>query len=320
MGTIDVEAWQRRLKRTFNEAGIVGPRLADVISMEAAYGDYVREHMTGYGTLADSFESFFYDTLVKALNQYVDKNATKDAPYQPMYFLGQLTVFRSIRAAENLLYLGYPLDGMSLLRDIKDRAVFFAAWISGLTTYYALNALDLLPKEDDLSVEASRTWRGARGKEENRILQLMLRMASGFEESIKRGLQKWEDFFNFEVHGSHFTMAAEFGGWMRGTEPLSIAPVPKDRSAAGYMNRAAEVFWMVHRTLPFLQLSQGAFGQSWAEKWFVLDDSFRLYQRSFEELGKPIATAVRVFIERKFPFTPATIYIERDQTAASVTG
>src|SRR5713226_9228496 len=96
MGTIDTEEWQARLEHTFNEAGIVGRRLADIVSKEAAYGDYVRERMIGYRTLADSFQLFFYDTLVNALNQYVDKNATKDAPYHPFYLVSQLTVFRSI--------------------------------------------------------------------------------------------------------------------------------------------------------------------------------------------------------------------------------
>ena len=52
----------------------------------------------------------------------------------------------------------------------------------------------------------------------------------------------------------------------------------------------------------------------------VLDDSFRLFQLSFEELEKPIATAIRAFVERKFRFTPATIYIERDKSTATATG
>ena len=105
MGTIDVEAWQTRLERTFNEAGVVGPRLTEVVSKEAAYGEYVRQRFNGYRTLADSFQSFFYDTLVHTLNQYRNKNATKDAPCHPLYLVSQLTVFRSIRAAENLYYL-----------------------------------------------------------------------------------------------------------------------------------------------------------------------------------------------------------------------
>ena len=37
MGTIDIAAWQGRLEQTFNEAGILGPRLADA-QLEAANG------------------------------------------------------------------------------------------------------------------------------------------------------------------------------------------------------------------------------------------------------------------------------------------
>lgn len=320
MGNIDVEAWQARLKRTFNEGGVVGPQLSEVVSKEATYSQYVRQRFNGYRTLADSFQSFFYDTLVHTLNQYRDKNTTKDAPYHPLYLVSQLTVFRSIRAAENLLYLGYPLNGVSLLRDVKDRAVFFAAWINDLTNWRKLYAADRLPDKDDTSIEASRAWHRAVEKEENRVLKLMLRDQSDFEEPIKTNLRKWEDFFNTELHGSRFTTTAEFGGWLKREESLSIAPVPKDGSAASYCNRAGEVFWMVHRTLPFLQLVEGAFGSTWTEKWIVLDDSFRVYQLSLEELKKPIATAVRVFIERKFQFTPATIYIERDPAACTAAG
>lgn len=320
MGTIDVDAWQTRLEQTFQEDGISGLQLAEIAFKETAYGKYVRERFNGYRTLAESFQTFFYDTLTHTLNQYRDENATKEAPYHGLYLVSQLTVFRSVRAAENLLYRGYPLDGLSLLRDIKDRAVFFAAWISGFTSWRALYASDRLPGKDDTSIEASRAWRRAIAREENRILKLMLRETSDFEEPVKSDLQRWEDFFNLELHGSRFTTAQEFGGWMKREESVSVAPVPKDRSVAGYCNHAAEVFWMLHRTLPFLQLVEGAFGSTWAEKWGVLDDSFRLYQLSFEEQGNSIATAVRVFIDRKFQFTPATIYIERNQSASVGTG
>lgn len=320
MGTIDVEAWQTRLEQTFQEDGISGLQIAEIALKETAYGKYVRERFNGYRTLAESFQTFFYDTLAHTLNQYRYENATKEAPYHCLYLVSQLTVFRSIRAAENLLYRGYPLDGLSLLRDIKDRAVFFAAWISGFTSWRKLYATDRLPAKDDTSIEASRAWRRAVEREENRILKLMLRENSDFEEPVKSDLQRWEDFFNLELHGSRFTTVQEFGGWMKREESVSVAPVPKDRSVAGYCNHAAEVIWMLHRTLPFLQLMEGTFGNTWTEKWTVLDDSFRLYQLSFEEQGNSIATAVRAFIDRRFQFTPATIYIERNQSASVGTG
>ncbi len=147
--------WLARLERTFNEAGLVGPSLVEVVSKETAYGDYVCQNFNGYRTLANSFQSFFYDTLVHTPDQYRDNNATKDAPYHQLYLASQLIVFHRIRAAENLLHLGYPLDGVSLLRDIKDRVVFFAAWISGYTSWCKLYAADQLPQKDDSSIKAS---------------------------------------------------------------------------------------------------------------------------------------------------------------------
>ena len=118
--------------------------------------------------------------------------------------------------------------------------------------------------------------------------------------------------WSYTVHGSRFTTTVEFGGWARGTENLSIEPVPNDRAIVGYVNRATDVFWMMHRTLPFLQLTESAFGTSWAEKWSVLDVSFRQMEEELNNVGIEIARAIEALIDRQFPFGPSTVYVERD--------
>ncbi|MDX1409978.1 MAG: GAF domain-containing protein, partial [Saprospiraceae bacterium] len=45
-------------------------------------------------------------------------------------------------------------------------------------------------------------------------------------------------------------------------------------SLTGYVNSSPEVYWMILRVLPFLQLSPGGFGPQWASNWRLLDQSF----------------------------------------------
>lgn len=41
-----------------------------------------------------------------------------------------------------------------------------------------------------------------------------------------------------------------------------------------FANRYNEVSWMFHRLLPNLQIGDEGFGNKWAAKWNVLDESF----------------------------------------------
>jgi hypothetical protein len=292
------------------EDGYVEAELRGLIAQESTYGGHVRTHMGGYCDLANTFQVFYLNSLVMAAEQFL-QNDTKAVPFYPMYLLGHLTSFRSIRAGEKLLYFGYPLDGLSLLRDIKDRSIFFAAQINGLTSWQALSASRLIPKPKS-SRDEIWTWRRACEKEENRVLKLMLREKSGFEESVRQHLQTWEGFFNLEVHNSRLTMASEFGPWLMGKAHLSIGPEPNNRTIAAYVNRASEVFWMIHRTLPFLQLRENAFGPQWAARWEALDKSFD-YNEADLSKTVPLAKSVALFVTTKLSFDPSTIYVERNE-------
>jgi len=73
-----------------------------------------------------------------------------------------------------------------------------------------------------------------------------------------------------------------------------------------YMCREGEVAWMLTRLLPLLQTSARAFGEEWAHRWDVLDESFRYYSEDLGKIGKPIGYAIIELVDRKFPFKPDT--------------
>lgn len=311
MADTDVAAWQARLEGTFGPQGMSGALWTDVPPKEQLYGAYVRRNLHGYMVLGNSFQTFLYDSLVACLEQYRKPNSTSGAPYQPVFFLDCLTLFRSCRATDSLLYRGYPLDAYSLLRDVLDRAIFLDAWALGLSTYQALNATAVLKEAAGLDRdEVSDQMRKAREDEQRRLLKLMIGTESGFDSDTIVWIRRWRSLFNLQVHGSRLAFASDFGNWVRGKEQLSIGPVPKDRSITMYTNSSPEIYWMILRILPFLQLSPGSFGASWAMKWKVLNESFDLHQAAFEALGKPMGTAVRRFIESKFTLTPRDSYVE----------
>jgi len=202
---------------------------------------------------------------------------------------------------------GYPLDGYALLRDIKDRSIFLAAIISGITS---LSKIFGYIGNIALTDETYKKLKAERKKEEFRVLDLTIRKKSGLKKDMLVVLQKWENLFHEEVHGSKLTFYSEGGKWLRGEMPLSIGPVPIEESCGMYMNRACELGWLVVRLLPYLQIAPNSFGSKWSEKWYVLDDSFRIMIKGLEKLGKKIATAFEYFIDVKFPFNPDVYYQE----------
>lgn len=141
----------------------------------------------------------------------------------------------------------------------------------------------------------------------------MIREKSGLDSGILCELKKWEQLFHDEVHGSKLTLFTESRQWFRGEKPLSIGTVPIEKQYSMYMNRSSEIGWLIVRLLPFLQIEPYGFGEEWAEKWNVLDDSFKIMVEDLEKRGKKIATAFISFINTKFLFTPETCYHENYQ-------
>jgi hypothetical protein len=141
--------------------------------------------------------------------------------------------------------------------------------------------------------------------EERRVLKVMVGDQSGLSLTARAAFERLQLLFNFEVHGSVLTMNRVFEQMQQqgGFTPWPAQDEPQETM---YMNRAAEVGWMLLRTLPMLQLTPQAFGSEWARRWGVLDESFRYTVEALGRLGKPIGYAVVELVDTKFPFTPDT--------------
>lgn len=151
-----------------------------------------------------------------------------------------------------------------------------------------------------------------RRTEQRRVLGKIIRKESGLPPDIIEELQKWEQLFHDEVHGSRLSFSTELLDWIRGTAALSIGPTPKESPTAMYMTRATEVGWLLVRLLPYLQPAENAFSIEWHRKHKILDDSFRYAQEGLSRLGKKIGNAFIKFVDEKFLFRKPFYYFEAD--------
>lgn len=315
---MSVEEWQRRLEDTFRSDGVIGFELLNIIDAEKQYGRDAIKYFSGYRVLQDSFQGFFVETLRLASRKINELHATDGANIISSAFsfalYRQFHNFRGLRAAENLFLCGYPYAGYSLFRDLTDRAIFMLALMQGLTTPDALFGVDDEIREMMLHVgNNEREKREVLDKatknrkiEERRISNLILGKGSGLSDSTREELNVWRDLFHSEVHGGKLSFADSVGPLKYGGA-MSIGPELKDnqdKSAANYMNRSNEIGWMFHRTLPGIQLQTGSFGKEWAEKWIILDESFRVMIAGLGIIGKDIAFAIEELIDSKFTLRP----------------
>ena len=257
---MDVSEWQERLEKFFTVNGVVGGYLSEILDLESQYGEYIFKKFHGQRVLMDSYFSFFIETIRAANRAVKEKGWPLNSPYYGPTVLFYVTLFRSFRAADNLLTKGYPLDGYALLRDIKDRAIFLAAIAHGITS---LSRIFGYAGNRALTDETYKKLKAERKKEERRIFNEIIRKKSGLDPQFHIELQKWENLFHEEVHGSKLTYFTEGGEWLRGEKPLSIGPTPLERSYGLHMNRSSELGWLVVRLLPFLQTEPFAFGSAW---------------------------------------------------------
>jgi hypothetical protein len=309
MESMDVAEWQRRLENYFMVDGVTGEPLIPVLNMESAYGIYVVERFHGQFVLMDSFFGFFIETIDRAVKFARLKKWPSEYSNYPLVLHYYVTIFRSFRAAENLLKSGYPLDGYALLRDLKDRAIFVGALVHGKTSFQKLLGIFEDQSLTSITEKEYQRIKKRRKDEEYRILNEMIRRKSGLPADVQKELETWENLFHEEVHGSRLTFAKNIG-WLQGKEPLSLGPIPNEGSIAPYINRASEIGWLFLRTFPFLQLEPNAFGKEWREKWTVLDDSFRIMIQALEKMGKKIGQAIPVLVNMKFTFPDDLYYHE----------
>ena len=306
---MDVTEWLKRLEDNFTVKGIIGGNLLEIFDQERICGEYFANKFHGQGVLIDSFQSFYVETIMNAIDWVAAHGWPKDCDYYAPLLFYYITTFRGFRACENLLLKGYPLDGYGLLRDLKDRCIFLAGIAHNITSFPALFGIKAIKGK---TIEEWQKIKKGIKKEEHHVLGKMIRKDSGLPEEISKELYRWEQMFHEQVHGSKFTFFLEGGDWMKGKGPISVGPLPNERSMAMYMNRAAEIGWMLTRLLLFLQPVQDAFGVEWKKRYSILDDSFSVMVRSLGDMGKKIADAFIFFIDTKFSFPKNFHYLEAD--------
>jgi hypothetical protein len=303
---MNAENW-KKLEENFSEDGVVGGSLLEVMGHEKNYSTFVVNDFNWYLVLAESFQAYLLQTLRIAESRYRAVFATSPEQYYCETLLLHSVNFRSVRAAERVFLQGYPLSGFSLLRDVKDRALFLGAMSAGFTSYSKVFGSDQVDEKLKSDPKAYRRHvRNRRKREQTRVLDFMLRKNSGLPQEHLAELEQWEDLFHIEVHGARLTTSTDTFRWVSEPSELPLLPDfdPKSKSVLMYINRSLEINWMLLRTLPFLQLGERAFGPEWSKKWWILDESFK----EAIQIGKKIASAITHLLQVKFPFSPEITY------------
>lgn len=136
--------------------------------------------------------------------------------------------------------------------------------------------------------------------------------------NIRRGLALWDGLFHHQVHGGVLSLTTDLAALARRGEVPNTGPTFESgflRSFAIYMNRSAEIGWLLLRLVPYLQVAKNSFGDEWHAKKAILDESFRFMLELLGTLGKSIGDALIVLVDEKFAFRPPFHYREADGMA-----
>ncbi len=296
------EQSQQELEKAFTTEGILGKKMSSIIKQEVEHRELIRSSFGGHQVISLSFQEFMAETLKIASEVRKVENRKAMPPAYSEVFRWHLANFRSVRATELLFSYGYPFDGLARLRLLKESALFLGAMLSGITTYPRINGddLEVIKKGGPFTKDYLGKMRTRRMDEERRVLGLMIRKDSKLSITQIAELQKWENFFHLEVHGSRLTRFVD----IRSGKPNYLGPKFNEQSCAMFINRYSEICWMLLRTLPILQLSHSKFGDSWVRKWKLLDSIFYEVETGLIASEKPFFRAFVDFMASKFNFNP----------------
>ena len=292
-----IEEWQKRLADTFMFNGVVGGHLFEVHEREQGLGNDLVRTFHGQNALIDSFESFFIETLNLVLEQ-TSNHGWPDYKHYSLTVAYFNTLFRRYRAAGILYYSGYPLDGYSLLRDIKDRALLICGVLHRMTSIPRI--MGTHPPQPSTPTGRKKAVR-ARKDEENRICRLIIGSDSTLPPDAITELKVWDDLFHEEVHGAKFSVFHELDLMSKGIANR-VGPTFYRDAFSMYMSRSAELGWLIARLFPYLELGERPFGDEWRHKHIVLDDSFRYMVQGLSNSGKKIGEAFITLVDQKFSF------------------
>ena len=250
----------------------------------------------GYWALSDAFKCFFLETT-ELSNAHARPQVT--APLSEHYGLMVPRIvhaFRYICGAEHLAEYEYPLQALTVLRNIFDSLVLTSAALHKWTDFYSIEGV--IPGEPFDPREALNLRRHT----ERAVRLRMTGADSGLSQTAQEDLLIVDRVYDHEVHGARLSLA-DATQYLRGQLGLSIVPKFEEKQMAAFFNRLSDIAWMLHRLLPLLQPPNIELPLPWAEKWRALDDSFRYFINELTaQLGKTVGASVVEFVEAKFPF------------------
>ena len=115
--------------------------------------------------------------------------------------------------------------------------------------------------------------------------------------------------FNFETHRGLFTLFKTLEDALNGKLDV-VGPSPEEKNDAMFINRSNELNWMILRLIPCMLRKELVWSDEWTKKWDLLEESFRMMNEGFADLGKKIPLAHLEMIEMKFKFGSDHYYIE----------
>lgn len=304
---MDVQAWQSRLDSAFLSNGGGHRALLEVFEAEAKHGRHVATGLSGHLSLINSLLSFVLETVVEASGHY-DHSKLKGKTCYSILLFDFAMAFRHIRACETLLFGGYPSIGFGILRGLKERVFLMAAIGGGYTTHTQLTGLKPNMTPSEIEADADGIRKRAEN-EERRAFDAILRQATDLGNHVPV-LRRWERLYDGEVHGQRGSGASLMLAWLREGQSLPFFPVYDEDLTAVYLNRVGDLGWILLRLLPLLQPDASVFSASWAERWSLLDASFRTYNDGLKRLNKPtltdIADAIEAFVDVRLAFSPSS--------------
>lgn len=284
-----------RLGEMFVKDDIPYARMFSLIDIEDAHGTHVAGRFLGFYSLGDGFKCFFFDTIDR-LNELAPRAPRALPSDYPLFVARLVLAMRLLRSTEVAAMRGYPLQGYASLRNAMESLVLISGALQGVSDFHGIEGVKEGEERDFDLIYTERM------KTEKMIFDWAWGDTSRLSEQVKREIISWRRSFNFETHGSRFSLAAT-KGWLEGREPLSVVPRFDGKDFSIYMNSYVQVAWMAHRLLPFLQPPELPLSEEWRGRWGEIDGYFRHFVESTSvDLGRKIGEAFSEFVTSKFPF------------------
>lgn len=291
-----------RLRAISEHDGKPWGRIKTLTNAEHEHEEYFEGNFGGFWALTYASNCFFLETVERLNTESRPKVSAPLSEFYPMFFGRLVQGFRSLCGSQRLALVGYSLTAFTVLRNIFDDAVMTSACMQKITDFYSVEGV--VPGVE-VNLEGVKALRR---KTEWQVRKCFVGPESGLSANTIEHLTSLDKIFDFEVHGARLSMAG-MQGWLRGREPLPVVPKFDGKDASMYMNRAAEIGWMVHRLIPLAQPAVAPLAADWSDKWVVIDDSFRVMVESLTtDLGKGIGAAMCEFVNAKFPFNSKSIF------------